>query len=75
VGTWPQIRGIIRDLAAIAVGLYIVWRTANPPPITAEDVPGFVIAGGFLGVPVRARASGDGGGSSAGSSGTGGGER
>lgn len=55
MSNWPQIRAIIRDIVAIGIGVYIVWRTANPPPVTIEDLPGFTAAAGFLGVPFVAR--------------------
>lgn len=47
---WPQIRGAIRDLAAIALGVYIGVR-ASEPPINVEDIPAFTLAAGFIGVP------------------------
>lgn len=53
---WPQIRGVVRDAVALVIGVYLVWRTTNPPPITYEDMPGLVAAAGFIGVPLKARA-------------------
>ena len=53
---WSQIQPVIRDVVALLIGVYLVWRATNPPPITYEDMPGLVAAAGFLGVPLRARA-------------------
>lgn len=53
---WSQIQPIVRDVVTLAIGVYLVWRTTNPPPITYEDMPGLVAAAGFLGVPFKARA-------------------
>lgn len=53
---WQQIQPIVRDVVTLLIGVYLVWRTTNPPPITSEDMPGLVAAAGFLGVPFKARA-------------------
>lgn len=53
---WPTIQPIVRDVVTLLIGVYLVWRTTNPPPITYEDMPGLVAAAGFLGVPFKARA-------------------
>lgn len=53
---WSQIQPVVRDIVAIGIGVYLVWRTTNPPPITYEDLPGLVAAAGFIGVPLKARA-------------------
>ena len=51
---WPELRSILRDIAALGIGLYIAIR-AGEPPITAEDVPAFTVAAGFLGLPLVVR--------------------
>ena len=53
---WSSIQPVVRDCVALLIGVYLVWRTTNPPPITYEDMPGLVAAAGVLGVPLRARA-------------------
>lgn len=51
---WPPIRAILRDTAAIGVGVYVAIRAAEPP-IDVADLPAFTIAAGFLGLPLVAR--------------------
>lgn len=51
---WVKWRGRIRDVVAIAIGVYIAIR-ASEPPITVEDLPAFTAAAGFIGVPFVAR--------------------
>lgn len=50
---WPQIRGIVRDVLAWAIAVYIVVRIH--PPIDTNDIPALTVAGGFLGLPFVAR--------------------
>lgn len=46
---WPQIRGIVRDVVAIGVGVLIAVR-ASAPPITVDDLPALSAAAGFIGL-------------------------
>jgi len=50
---WPQIRGIVRDVLAWTIAVYIVVRIH--PPIDTNDIPALTVAGGFLGLPFVAR--------------------